>query len=270
MPKIRPFLKWAGGKYSSLAQILPHLPETNTFIEPCIGSGAIFLNSHYKKYLLNDINPDVINLYQVLQRHGQSFVDDVKTHFVKKNNNKKRYYQLRDYFNDLEDTYERACLFIYLNRHGYNGLCRYNSQGYYNVPFGRYKAPFVPEENMLAFHEKAQRATFICGDFAKAFARARKGAVIYCDPPYVPLSKTANFTNYSQSNFSLEQQEQLVALAKAAAARGVTTLISNHNTPYTRKLYRGNIIATYAVQRTISRDISKRQPAMELLVGYGL
>ncbi len=177
--KNRAFLKWAGGKYSLVEHIAAKLPQANKLIEPFVGAGSVFLNTHYKRYLLNDINPDLINLYNLLKAQPDAVIHDARQFFTSGNNQESVYYGLREEFNATTDDYYRAVLFLYLNRHGYNGLCRYSLTGRFNVPFGRYKKPYFPEEEMLVFAEKSQRATFTCLPFEKVFSRARRGNAIY-------------------------------------------------------------------------------------------
>lgn len=177
--KNRAFLKWAGGKYSLVENINAKLPSGNRLIEPFVGAGSVFLNTDFKRYLLNDINPDLINLYNFLKAQPDAVVHDAMQFFTDAHNNEATYYALREEFNQTSDEYYRAILFLYLNRHGYNGLCRYSLSGKFNVPFGRYKKPYFPEEEMLFFAQKSQKAVFTCLPFEKVFSRARRGNVIY-------------------------------------------------------------------------------------------
>lgn len=261
----RPFLKWAGNKFRILEHITPMLPTGKRLIEPFAGSAALFLNSEYDQYVLSDSNADLIRLYELLKQDGSEFIDYCAQLFVERNNREKRYYSLRDEFNACDEPYRRAALFVYLNRHGYNGLCRYNASGGFNVPFGRYKRPYFPAREMLAFHHKAQRARFMVRGFDQAMSKARDGDVIYCDPPYVPLSTSANFTTYSAGGFSLDDQQQLAELASDCAQRGIPVLISNHNTPFTKKIYKPARTKTFKVQRYISCNGGKRNSAGEIL-----
>ena len=139
--KPRAFLKWAGGKASLASLICEHLPEGRTLVEPFVGAGSIFLRSQYERYVLNDINPDLINLFLCVQRDVDSYIESVRPYFDGSCNNPDSYYAIRNEFNQTRDVYTRSVLFLYLNRFGYNGLCRYNSSGGYNVPFGRYVKP---------------------------------------------------------------------------------------------------------------------------------
>ena len=264
--KNRPFLKWPGNKFRIIEQIWKSLPEGDRLVEPFAGSCAVFLNTNYESYLVSDNNPDLINLYNILKEDGEHFIKKCKYYFTSRFNNEKAYYRLRDKFNATKDINIRAVLFVYLNRHGYNGLCRYNSKGGYNVPFGRYKKPYFPEKEMRFFHDKAQSAEFVHSEFDNAISAAKKGDVIYCDPPYVPLSASANFTSYSTGGFNLDKQQRLAELAITTSSKGIPVLISNHNTSFTRKAYReADKIKKFNVQRYISCNGNNRNSAGELL-----
>lgn len=267
--KQRAFLKWAGGKYSLVETIKPDLPDAKKLIEPFVGAGSIFLNTNYEKYLLNDINQDLINLYNTLKKKPKPFIADARHLFVDQNNNADSFYHFRKQFNDTEDSYERSLLFLYLNRHCYNGLCRYNRSGGFNVPFGDYKKPYFPEDELWFFSEKAKKAKFICRSYTEAFRRARNGDVIYCDPPYYPISKTANFTDYAMQGFTERDQVHLVVMAERARKRGVDVIVSNHNTDETKVLYRGSDqVREFKVKRSISQNGAKRHKASEILALY--
>ena len=267
--KNRAFLKWAGGKYSLVEHIQARLPPANKLIEPFVGAGSVFLNTQYKRYLLNDINPDLINLYNFLKVQPDAIIHDARSFFNGERNDEKMYYALREEFNATEDEYYRAILFLYLNRHGYNGLCRYSLAGRFNVPFGRYKKPYFPEHEMFVFAEKAQKATFTCLPFEKVFTRARRGNVIYCDPPYAPISKTAAFTSYAARSFGQDAQEKLAELAmRSAKKRGIPVLVSNHDLPLTRSLYKGADFSMLSVKRSISQNGATRKPVDEILAYF--
>lgn len=263
---LKPFLKWAGNKYQIIDRIKRVLPAGKRLIEPFLGSGAVFLNTEYPEYLLSDINTDLINLYRILQEEGESFIHYCRQFFTPENNRPERYYELRDEFNSTKDIRLKSALFLYLNKHGYNGLCRYNSSGKYNVPYGKYKKPYFPEKEMLYFYHKAQRAVFRNEDFVTIMQQARKGDVVYCDPPYVPLSDTANFTNYSSGGFGIKEQQLLVDLAQELAQRGVVVVISNHDTEFVQKAYKSaKQLDFFPVQRFISCDGANRNKANEVL-----
>lgn len=268
--KHRAFLKWAGGKYTLSDTIGKMLPKGRRLIEPFAGAGSIFLNTRYPGYLLNDINKDLINLYKTLQQTPEQFIEDARKLFTPEYNVSEEYYQIRKQFNDTDDPYIRSLLFLYMNRHGYNGLCRYNSKGGYNVPFGKYKRPYFPEKELLYFVEHGQHAEFVCESYRDTFARAEDGDVIYCDPPYVPLSKTASFTSYAGNGFGLDEQADLAnAAEEVTREKDVTVLISNHDTIWTRKIYEhADKIKSIKVARTISQKANNRNKVGELLALY--
>lgn len=267
--KQRAFLKWAGGKYSLVEPIKALLPEGDKLIEPFVGAGSVFLNTDYDSYLLNDLNADLIHLYKILKRRPKTYIDDARRLFVSTTNSADAYYSIRDEFNTTQDPYTRSVYFLYLNRHGYNGLCRYNSKGSFNVPFGQYQAPYFPQAELEFFAEKSKRATFTCAPFQHAFRRARKGHVIYCDPPYLPLSPTANFTHYAGNCFGLNEQVILTQKAMDAAdKRGIPVLISNHDTSFARTLYHSARLTSLQVNRFISQNGSTRHKVAELLAYF--
>ena len=170
-----------------------------------------------------------------MKRRPKTFIQDARKFFVDRNNQPDAYYALRAEFNASSDPYYRSLLFLYMNRHGYNGLCRYNSKGIFNVPFGDYRKPYFPEKELEHFAEKARKAKFICRPFEQVFRRARQGDVIYCDPPYAPLVQASNFTGYATGGFGLTDQHELARrAAQVAKKRDIPVLISNHDTELTR------------------------------------
>ncbi|MGY0599960.1 Dam family site-specific DNA-(adenine-N6)-methyltransferase [Vibrio sp. JZG10] len=266
MKKQRAFLKWAGGKYGLVEDIQRHLPPARKLVEPFVGAGSVFLNTDYDHYLLADINPDLINLYNLLKERPEEYISEAKRWFVAENNRKEAYLHIRAEFNKTDDVMYRSLAFLYMNRFGFNGLCRYNKKGGFNVPFGSYKKPYFPEAELEFFAEKAKKATFVCEGYPETFRRARKGSVVYCDPPYAPLSNTANFTSYAGNGFTLDDQAALADIAeRTATERGIPVLISNHDTTLTRRLYHGADLNVVKVKRTISRNGSGRNKVDELL-----
>lgn len=270
MDRIRPILKWPGGKFRLLDAILPQLPPGKRLVEPFVGSGAVFMNTEYPSYLLCDLNADLVDFYRELMEKKRGFVEACRALFADAND-PKIFYERRERFNALKPGRERAALFLYFNRHGYNGLIRYNAKGEFNVPFGRYAKPYFPEREMLAFVEKvaAARVEFLTGDFRDTFRRVRKGDVVYCDPPYIPLSDTANFTGYAGNVFGPAEQAALAEKAEKAAAKGARVVVSNHDSRESRELYR-NAFRTekFAVRRFISCNGKKRDMVDELLAVY--
>lgn len=270
---VRPFLKWPGGKFRLVSTIQAFLPAHGNLIEPFVGAGALFLNTPHQGAILNDVNADLINVYQQLQKTSAEFIVAAKKLFTPKNNQAKRYYMLREHFNGCQDRWERAILFIYLNRHGYNGLCRYNLKGRYNVPFGDYQQPYFPQRELEIFCKRAKKAKFYCQDYAlllQSYLQRTdlRQMVFYCDPPYAPLSATANFTGYAAQRFTLNDQEKLANFAKALSQKGATVIISNHDTPFTREIYQGAKLHSLQVRRTISCQTLKREKVEEILACY--
>ncbi len=262
---IQPLLKWAGSKKRIMHRILPLLSEGERLIEPFCGSAAVFLNTQYKKNIIADTNPDVINLYLHLQKDAKTFIKFCHQFFISENNIAENYYELRKQFNETEDKQLRAALFLYINKHCFNGLCRYNKKGGFNVPFGRYKKIHLPEDRMNFFAEKAKHAKFIISDFSKTMKMAKTGDVIYCDPPYVPVNDSNSSFKYEKEGFSMDQQAQLAALAETTANRGIPVLISNHYTDFTREIYKNAELTTLSVKRHISCNAEKRVEASEVL-----
>ena len=172
MKKNRAFLKWAGGKYPLLDDIRHHLPTGDCLVEPFVGAGSVFLNTDFSRYILADINSDLIELYKIVKTRADEYITQAQALFVPETNDAECYYQLREEFNRSTDLFRRAVLFLYLNRHGYNGLCRYNLRGEFNVPLGRYKKPYFPEAELRHFAEKAQNGEFYCGSYEVCKKRA--------------------------------------------------------------------------------------------------
>lgn len=260
--KRRSPLKWAGGKFKLIDRLTDRLPKGKRLVEPFVGSAVLFLNLDYEEYLLCDINPDLINLYNFIKADTEQFIKDAKEYFIPENNERVVFLQLRDEFNDTTDSYKKALLFIYLNRHCFNGLCRYNKKGRFNVSFGTYTKPYFPEEEIRYFGKRSEKATFKCQSFAETFAELTEGDVVYNDPPYVPASATANFTSYNTEGFTDVDQTNLALLAHGAK---VPIVISNHDNDITRDLYDGMEIESFPVSRTISCVGDNRKPVRELL-----
>ena len=271
MKKQRAFLKWAGGKFGLVEDIQRNLPEADQLVEPFVGAGSIFLNTDYQHYLLADINPDLINLYNLIKTEPDRYIAEARRWFVPENNRKEAYLDVRQTFNGTNDIFYRSLAFLYMNRFGFNGLCRYNKKGGFNVPFGSYKKPYFPEKELWFFAEKAQQAEFVCTTYKNTFAQAADNSVVYCDPPYAPLSTTANFTSYSGNGFTLDDQAKLADVAeRTSIERGIPVLISNHDTLLTRRLYHGAHLDVVKVKRTISRNGGGRNKVDELLALFDI
>lgn len=268
MKKNRAFLKWAGGKYPLLDDIKRYLPQGECLVEPFVGAGSVFLNTDFSRYILADINSDLISLYNIVKLRTDEYVQASRELFVPETNRAEVYYQFREEFNDCQEPFRRAVLFLYLNRFGYNGLCRYNLRGEFNVPFGRYKKPYFPEAELYHFAEKAQNAEFHCLSYEECMDRADSNSVVYCDPPYAPLSATANFTAYHTNSFSPREQAHLAEMAEKLVSKQIPVLISNHDTPDTREWYRAAKHFQVKVRRSISSNGGTRKKVNELLALY--
>lgn len=265
----KPFLKWAGNKNRVKHHIVPRLPQGKRLVEPFAGSCAISLASDFDSYLIADANADLIDMYQFIKVDVDAVIEAAEELFVPRNNEAEAFYELRLEFNQAVTSVRKSALFIYLNRHCFNGLCRYNASGGFNVPFGKYSGPTCPSAEIRGFSEFAQRCEFHHQSFEETFAMAEEGDVIYCDPPYIPLSATSNFTSYAKDGFGPEMQLLLARLARDAASNGNPSFVSNHHTPWALEIYAGARIETFDVQRLISSKAATRGMAPELLAIYG-
>lgn len=270
---MKPFLKWAGGKrrlVPFISNLIDNM-ESRRLIEPFMGGGSIFAATNFKSYVLNDSNPDLITLYKTLMNNKDSLIEQVKQIFIPENNTLETYKQLRTLYNSIpEGSSERSALFVYLNKHAFNGMYRVNAKGGYNIPFARYKSVKAPIEDMDEFSNKLNQSDvkFHTGDFQSVMETARYGDVIYCDPPYSPLSKTASFTSYAKEAFGPDEHKRLVEIAQKMAKSGAQVIISNHDTDETRELYKDAIIHEINVQRMIGAKSESRIKVPELIAVY--
>ena len=265
----KPFLKWAGGKSKLVSILSEHLGTNGRLVEPFVGSGSVFMGTNFEEYLLCDSNPDLIGLFNNLKNHNKDLILQVNDIFSGRYNNEDSFYELRDEFNQLSsETLRKSVLFVYLNKHAFNGLCRYNSKGFFNVPYGRYTSPTAPIREMELFSGKSKRAEFLCADFAKTFDMVMEGDVVYCDPPYVPLSSSSNFTAYSKGSFNNDSQECLAMLAEGCRGKNIKVVISNHDTEFTRRIYSTAVLHELDVHRSISSKSSTRGKIGELIAVF--
>ncbi len=259
-------LKWADGKARVMPQLLEHLPKADCLIEPFVGSGTVFMNTEYRRYVLCDSNRALINFFEMLTLHTEELIKSARM-FFQDGNFSEDYYACRDGFNFISKNcligagiarkVQWAAMFLYLNRHGYNGLYRVNLKGEFNVPFGKFAAPYFPEKEMRLFAEKANdtKTVFFHSDFRDSIhgvMRLPRDAVIYCDPPYIPTSNTSNFTAYGKP-FTLEDHRALAAALMAVNRQnGTRAVISNSDTPETREIYSAFNLHTFSVRRSVS------------------
>lgn len=255
-----------------LTKIEKHSPlklKAKRLIEPFVGSGVVFANFEFDEYLLGDSNPDLIAFYKALKENSTNFIRDAEDLFCPSNNTKENYLSVRLRFNQSSCDYERALLFLWMNRHGFQGLCRYSNKSGFNVPFGYYKKPYFPKEEMIHFANKLQRAELITGSFEECINQANEFDVVYSDPPYFPLSKTSNFTEYSGTSFTTSDQIRLAEYALEATSRGALCIISNHKTNESLEVYsKASRIQGIRVSRQINCKSAKRKTAPELLAIY--
>ena len=272
---VKPFLKWVGGKRQLLADIAPLVPnEFSRYIEPFVGGGAVFfhlsgqINAHQIPNVINDINPELVNCYQMVKTQTDDLISLLKKHKHEKN----YYLEIRNLDRQegglsVLSPLERASRFIYLNRTGFNGMYRVNSKGLNNVPFGRYKNPSIINEDILRASAKALIDTQISNQsFQDCLSNAGKGDFVYLDPPYVPLNHTSYFTSYMINGFTMTDQKSLAALVNELDKRGVVFVASNAFVPVVKELYHGFRQIEVKAKRVINSHGQKRSAISELLI----
>lgn len=264
----RPFLKWAGGKYSLLPELDYLIPAGKRLIEPFVGGGSVFLNSDkHERFLLADVNPDLINLYQMLTVVPEKVTAEAHLLFASLNT-EEGYMAVRDDFNAQRlSGPDRAAAFLFLNRHCFNGLIRYNRASEFNVGWGKYAAPYFPEAEIEAFASMAHNCVFLNAGYRRTLALSGEGDVIYCDPPYEPMPGTAGFTSYAAGGFTWDDQVALAENCMAAHRRGARVVISNSTAPRIIDLYtqHGFTLHEVSARRTISSKGSTREIAKDIV-----
>jgi DNA adenine methylase len=229
----------------------------------------VALNVPHNRIIIADVNPGLMALWRTLQSDGHNFIQNCQSFFTDEHNTADSFYTFRKTFNQTDDQYLKGMIFLYLNRHCFNGLCRFNSKGEFNVPFGKYKKPGFPMVELLHALEVAQRMTIREIDFLNTMNMATEGDVVYCDPPYLPLSDTSNFVGYSKGGFSYDDQMRLKDCAERLRDRGVTVIISNNDTPVARQLYKkADEIHEVQVAKKISCKSDGRKKLGEIIAVY--
>jgi DNA adenine methylase len=291
----RPLLKWAGGKRQILATLRRYYPAGfDRYVEPFVGSGAVFFDLHAAGRLrggrahLADVNADLIGCYRTVRDDADAVIAILA---ALEEEHRARgavcYYDVRDRrFNParvaLGDRTERgytaelAAMLIYLNRTGYNGLFRLNRRGLFNVPVGRYANPRICDSDHIrtvAMALSADHVSLECEAFDQTLARAAAGDFVYCDPPYAPVSRTANFAHYTADGFTAADQQRLQAAVVDAARRGATVLVSNSSAPEIEASYRapaarraGLRVRRVPARRAINSLAGRRGPIDELVI----
>jgi len=269
-----PFLKWVGGKgrlARALTALLPPGVELMRHVEPFMGGGALFFARAPKRALLCDINQDLVQTYLSVRDE----VDVVLRHLagLARTHGEEAYYAARERYNlhDHRTRAERAALFIYLNKTCFNGLYRVNKRGHFNVPMGRYAKPAIADADTLhAASAGLERADIRCAPFETLISEARPGDFVYMDPPYEPISRTANFTSYAQDGFSQLDQTRLRDVFRELDRRGAKLMLSNSDAPLIRELYRGYQVHELMASRAVNCDPKARGPVRELVIcNYG-
>jgi len=296
-PTVQPLLKWAGGKRQLLPRLRRFYPaEFNRYIEPFVGSGAVFFDLvrtgrlHEHEVILVDSNPDLIGCYECVRESPEAIAStlaDLAAAHARRGD--AHYYEVRDRrFNplrrqrrrdtgEIDYTPELAAMLLYLNRTGFNGLFRVNASGGFNVPHGRYERPVIVDRGRLrgvADALRNPRVTLLWGSFEAVETLAEAGDFLYIDPPYAPVSRTASFTSYTAPRFDEDAQRRLQAFTIAAARRGCHVLQSNSTAAEIRRLYETSVEARAAglrthvvpARRAINRNAAGRGPVDEFLI----
>ncbi len=273
--KATPFVKWAGGKRQLLLQIRDRMPKKyNHYFEPFVGGGAVFFELQPKCALINDINRALINAYRCICDLPMDFLSYInKLDSDMGEDGKKYYYKLRERYNDKlmqeEFDIELAALFVFLNKHCFNGLYRVNGKGLFNVPYNNSRTSSVDEKAILAVSENLQNVTITEGDFEVACQAAGKGDFVFFDSPYAPLNPTS-FESYTKEGFDVESHKRLSQLFDELTSRGCYCMLTNHNTDFINELYggKGYKIDVVDVKRMINSDATNRVGKEVIIYNY--
>jgi DNA adenine methylase len=252
-----------------MEEICRRLPETiATYYEPFVGGAAVFFQlAHEKRFeraVLADRNADLIAVYRALQGDADKVIDLLSDEPYA-DNSEKTYYEIRAL--KPRKLAEKAARFIYLNKTGYNGLHRVNSRGEFNVPFGRYAKPNICDTpRLLAAARALQDVRLVVADFEDVCREARKGDAVYLDPPYLPVSRTANFAAYHSERFGVDEHERLSRAFGDLSRRGVSALLSNSDTEDTRRIFGQFTVEEVSAARAINSNAAGRGKVSEILV----
>lgn len=270
-PLVQPFVKWVGGKRQLIDEIIPLLPEHfSTYCEPFLGGGALLFKLQPSKAIVNDLNEDLIIVYEVIRDDVESLIESLKKH----KNNPDYYYEIRDLDRD-KNAYKnigkvnKASRILFLNKTCYNGLFRVNSAGEFNVPFGNYKNPNIVNEPTLravSQYLNKRDIRFYSEDYEVILKKLRKGSFVYLDPPYDPVSDTSSFTGYNKGGFDREEQLRLKECCDALNEKGINFMLSNSNTKFIRELYKDYNITIVNARRNINSNSKKRGEVEEVIV----
>lgn len=281
--RIKPLIKWVGGKTHLLKKILPKVPlNINTYYEPFFGGGAVFFALSPEKAVINDANLDLTNMYHWTKAAPVDFFKvfeglfnaylalsaekDVTIESAEPRAN--YYYEQRELFRE-EDTATlcHAARFLFLGRTSFNGLVRYSKKSGFNSPHGRHKKIYVPSLSEVRGVAKAMsKCSTLNKDFQEVVSDAKPGDFIYFDPPYIPANRTANFKEYSVDGFSWSDHVRLKEECDRLTAKGVKWLLSNSDAPEALNLYDGYKIDIVQAARSINCKSDKRGKVNEILV----
>lgn len=268
---VSPVVKWAGGKRQLLETYEPLLPrEFTTYCEPFLGGGALLFHLQPEKAYVNDSNVELIQMYEVIRDDVEALIASLEKH----KNESTYFYAIRAWdrdpvFYQSLSKIDRAARMIYLNKTCYNGLFRVNSAGHFNTPFGHYKNPnIVNAATLRAVSAYLNQADihFTCLDYAEVLPKLPHGAFVYFDPPYDPVTNTANFTSYTRDGFTQEDQIRLRACCDDLQRRGIRFMLSNSATPFILEQYANYHITTVYANRAVNSDSTKRGQVPEVVV----
>jgi DNA adenine methylase len=270
----RPFVKWAGGKRQLVPIIERHIPEEfGTYYEPFLGGGAVLFYLLCKnpemRCHISDLNSDLVLAYVTIRDRVEELISSLQTHAKNYHKNPDSYYySVRE--GQPKNQIEKVSRLLFLNRTCFNGLYRVNSKGKFNVPLGRYSNPnIVNEENLGLVSQilQSKKIQISCRDFSSIIHDAKKNDFVYFDPPYQPVSRTANFTSYTNRDFTYEDLQRLVEASERLADKGCKVLHSNSNSKEVRDLFsRDWKIVEISANRAINSDSTKRTGHTELLI----
>lgn len=274
MPKNRlvaPVVKWVGGKRQLLNDITPLLPSKfTTYCEPFLGGGAVLFHVQPTNAYANDINAELIQMYEVIRDHVDELIAELEQH----PNNEEHFYNIRDWDRDKEkyaqlSKIQKAARIIYLNKTCYNGLFRVNNAGEFNTPFGHYKSPNIvnaPTLKAVSNYFNKAHITFSSVDYEEVLSKLPKGSFVYLDPPYDPVSDTANFTGYTKSGFGRDEQIRLRKCCDDLDRRGIKFMLSNSATEFIKQQYHAYSITPVKAKRAINSNAEKRGAVDEVVV----
>lgn len=273
--KMSPFVKWAGGKKQLLGRLEERMPESyNRYYEPFIGGGALLLDVQPANAVINDVNEQLLNVYRQLKADAEGVIAKLKA-FDGAACDKEHYLHMRGEYNKKISAHildaECAALTIWINKHCFNGLYRVNSKGLFNVPYNnKAGGASMNEENLrnIGLYLNSSTVEIREGDFEAACADVQAGDFVYFDSPYIPVSDTANFTDYTKDGFGYEDHCRLAALYRRLDDAGAKVMLSNHNVDLVYELYDGFKIESVDVKRAINRDASKRRGKEVIIINY--